>query len=219
MGRVVLRGALAVVAAFAAADARAAGEAPDTPIADVDALVALLSLGADDPAETGPSPTARVARLVAAGEPRVRPLLAEAWRIAATVPAAADRREGVRRLVRFLFETGLPDAPGPWLVETDGVVRVRHLTGDGAEATEPPAARGTDEVPVPFEQAVKGAHLRAAPRPDAKRLLASLDGGAVAADERDAAAQALGELCASGTALVRELQRRAETEGSEPWTA
>jgi hypothetical protein len=219
MGRGALRGAFVVVAALAAADARAAGEAAVPPHVDVDALVALLAAGPDDAMADGPSPTARVVRLVASGDARLRPVLADAWRIATTVPAAADRRDGVKRLVRFLYAIGLPDAPGAWLVESDGAVRVRRLAGDAAEPPGPAAARETDHVPLPFEQAVRGARLRDAPRPDAKRLLAALDSGGVPADEREAVAQALGEQCAPTTALVRELVRRVRADGAEPWTS
>jgi hypothetical protein len=219
MGRGALRGALAVVAALAAADARAAGEAPVPPHVDIDALVALLAAGPDDPVADGPSPTARVARLVAAGDAKLRPVLADAWRIATTVPAATHRRDGVRRLVRFLYDLGLPDAPGPWLVEADGAVRVRRALGDAPESPEAIAARDATDVAVPFELEVGAARLRAAPRPDAKRLLALLDTGGVPEDERDAVAQALGEQCAATTALVRELVRRVEAEGSAPWKA
>jgi hypothetical protein len=219
MGRRALRGALAVVVALAAADARAAGEAPVPPHVDIDALVALLAAGPDDPVADGPSPTARVARLVAVGDAKLRPVLADAWRIATTVPAAADRRDGVRRLVRFLYDLGLPDAPGPWLVEQDGAVRLRRIGVDAPESPEAIAARDGTDAPIPFEVAVGAARLRAAPRPDAKRLLALLDAGGVPEDERDAVAQTLGEQCAATSALVRELVRRVEAESSAPWKA
>jgi hypothetical protein len=219
MGRDALRGALVAVAAFAAADARAAGEAAVPARVDVDALVALLAAGPDDPAADGPSPTARVARLVAAGDAKLRPVLADAWRIAATVPAAANRRDAVRRLVRFLYDLGLPDAPGAWLVEADGAVRVRRVAADGAEPQDRMSARETADVPIPFEEAVKGGRLRAVPRPDAKRLLSLLDAGGVPTEERDALAQALGEQCVATTALVRELVRRVQAERAEPWTS
>lgn len=218
MGRRAVAGGL-LVAIVALGDARAAGEAAVPPRDDVDALVALLAARPGDALPDGASPTLRVARLLAAGEPKLRPLLADAWRIAATVPAAADRRDAVRRVVRFLYSVGVADAPGAWLVETDGTVRVRRVAEDGAAAPDRMAAGSTADVPVPFDEAVKGARLRAPPRPDAKRLLASLDTGGVPADERVAVAQSLGEQCAPSTPLTRELLRRVQADDSPTWTA
>ena len=224
MGRRAVAGAL-LVAVASAGGARAAGDAPVAPHVDIDALVDLLTAGPDDPAADGPSPTARVARLVAAGDAKLRPVLADAWRIATTVPAAADRRDGLRRLVRFLYDLGLPDAPGPWLVEADGAVRVRRAADDSPEPAAEAAAPDATDAAVPFEVAVKAGRLRAAPKADSKRLLAALDAGSVPAEEHEAVAMALGEQCAGTSALVRELVQRvkawssAQRTASAAWTA
>jgi hypothetical protein len=203
-----------------------AGDDPAAAIrTDVDALVKMLDdrwAGRDD---EGPSPSARVNRLVAAGDAKLRPVLAEAWKAATTWTAAARYKNPIRQLARFLYsltETGKTAAQGDdEIVEEDGVVRIRQgdaVGGFGWKGWNGGGfGRKTDDSSPSFAELLKGGKLRKAPRPDVKKALASLDGGKIPETERFAVAKAIGEGCAANKTALQDLLRRQDADPADQW--
>jgi hypothetical protein len=198
-----------IVLAFALS-ADAAPPAPDpTPTlrADVDALVKSMTAGAV-PAD-GPSPTARVNRLLAAGDARLRPVLDDAWRIVTTMEAAKPYAAATKALVRFLYMTAESGKTAS-IVEEDGIVRVRRV-----DEARP------DEAKPAFAALVKGGRPRPPSRPSLKKALAALDAGGVADGEILDVAKAVGESCGANKQAMAELLARfdADADGAWPTTA
>jgi hypothetical protein len=217
--------ATAAALAVFAAGAPAAEDPAAALKGDVDALVKMLDDrwgGRDD---GGPSPTARVNRLVAAGDAKLRPVLAEAWRVVTTSSDAERYRNPARQLVRFLYSlaaTGGAAAQGDdEILEEDGIVRIRAGDAVGNFGWKGwnggGFGRRTDESAPPFAEVVKGGKLRKASKPDVKKALAALDAGRIAENERYAAAKAIGEACATNKPALQDLLRRQDADPASPW--
>lgn len=218
--RTIAGGVLAALV-LVAGGAEAADDPGPALRADVDALVqAIAESRPDDDA----SPTARVNRLLAAGEARLRPVLEETWYVVTTHSAAEEWRGATRRLVRFLYSfpgpgDGAAGSPAE-IVEVDGVVRIRRRAatdgpGEVAVAPAPPEADTVSQ----FRLLVRGGRLRAAARPDLKKAFAALGDDELGDEERAAIARAIGESCAASQQAVRDLTRRFEAESANPWLA
>lgn len=211
-----------------AADTPAADDPAAALKSDVDALAKMLDDrwgGRDD---DGPSPTARVNRLVAAGDARLRPVLADAWKAVAgptSVGGAERYRNAVRQLARFLYslaDTGKTAAQGDdELVEEDGVVRIRKGDPTGGFGWKGWKGGGfgrkNDESSPPLADLLKGGKLRKAAKPDVKKALAALDVGKTPESERAAVAKALGEACATNKPGLADLLRRQDADPADRW--
>ena len=123
------------VACVALPSAAPAGDDADASIRrDFDALIRRIEDGPQPGAE---SPTAVVNRLLAAGDERLRPQLAEAWRIAGPKGEWGARRYfSVKWAIRFLYGNETterwsdPNAPDP--AGGDGIVRIGLREGRGS---------------------------------------------------------------------------------------
>jgi len=211
-----LAAALTTIVLVLALRADAAPAVDDATLrADVDALVKAMSADAE-PAD-GPSPTARVGRLLSAGDARLRPLLDETWRIVTTAEAAKHYAAATKALVRFLYSTTdggkaapnvvAPAVPAP-IVEDYGVVRVRRV--DDA---------WTDDARPAFAALVKGGRPRRIAKPDLTKALAALDAGSIADAETADVAEAVGEACRGNKQATADLLARSDAGADVAWTA
>jgi hypothetical protein len=204
---------LTSIVLMAALRADGAPPAPDPTTAlraDVDALVKAMT---DASASTdGPSPTARVNRLVAAGDARLRPVLEGAWRIVTTSADGRPYAAATKSLIRFLYPTAesakSPTSASVTLVDEDGIVRIRRAD----------AASSDDSTPA-FAALLKGAWLRRPSKPDLKKTLEALDAGAVPDGEISDVAKAVGETCGGNKRATADLLARFDAAESVAWPA